>query len=306
MARSGGELRASKIESEVYWMERGSWFRSFLRILGLAVLVVILPLTLGYFVSLYLFPTPQIAVIRVEGDIWGYYTAFLSQALEEAESDPAVRGVVLDISSPGGEVTASEGLYFDILNLREAMPVIASVDEMAASGAYYVASAADRIYAKPASMVGNIGVISFLPGPDLVDEQLITTGPFKLSGGPEMAYIRQMDMMKETFLSAITAQREDRLRIGPDVLSRGEIYLGLQAVNMGLIDEIGSQGDAIASAASMARLRDYEVVDLTPELPEDLFLFGLQSRKGSTAATVAAPPENLPPGFYYRYVEPLQ
>ena len=306
MARSGWELRTNKIESEVYWMERGSWYRSFLRILGLAVLVVIAPLALGYSLSLYLFPTPQIAVIRVEGDIWGYYTAFLSQALEEAESDPAVRGVVLDISSPGGEVTASEGLYYDILNLRETMPVITSVDEMAASGAYYVASAADRIYAKPASMVGNIGVISFLPGPDLVDEQLITTCPFKLSGGPEVAYIRQMDMMKETFLSAITAQREGRLRIGPDILSRGEIYLGLQAVSIGLIDEIGSQGDAIASAASMAKLRDYEVVDLTPELPEDLFLFGLHSRKGSTAATVAAPPGNLPPGFYYRYVEPLQ
>jgi protease-4 len=306
MVTSGRALQVSRFESEVCCMEKGSWFRSSLRIVGLSVLVVVLPLTLGCLLSHYLFPTPQIAVIRVEGDIWGSYTAYLSEALEEAEGDPAVRGVVLDISSPGGEVTASEGFYFDILNLREAMPVVASVDEMAASGAYYVASAADTIYAKPASMVGNVGVISFLPSPDLVDEQLITTGPFKLSGGPEVAYIRQMDMMKETFLSAITAQREDRLRIGSDVLSRGEIYLGLQAKSMGLIDEIGSQGDAIASAAAMAKLRDYDIVDITPELPEDLFLFGSQSSKGSTAATVAAPPETLPPGFYYRYVEPLQ
>ncbi|MFC2031187.1 S49 family peptidase [Chloroflexota bacterium] len=287
-------------------MERHSWPGKFLRTAGLVVLVVIMPLTLGYLLSLYLFPTPQIAVIRVEGDIWGFYTAALSDALEEAKSDRAVRGVVLDISSPGGEVTASEGLYFDVLSLREAVPVVASVDEMAASGAYYVASAADRIYAKPASMVGNIGVISFLPPPDLVDEQLITTGPFKLSGGPEVAYIRQMEMMKETFLSAIVAQRRARLRVDSDVLSRGEIYLGLQAERMGLIDEIGSQGDAVAFAASMAKLRDYDVVDLTPELPEDEALFAFRFRTGSTAATLAAPPKNLPPGFYYRYVEPLQ
>jgi len=248
--------------------------RYLLRALLLAGGLVLL-LALGYLLSLYLVPAPQVAVIKVEGDIWGYYTAYLRQAMEEAEADPAVRAVVLEISSPGGEVTASEDLYFQILKLREKKPVVAAINEIAASGAYYIAAATDQIYAKPGSTVGNIGVISILPEADLVDEELYTTGPFKLSGGSEMEAIRQMEMLKQTFLAAILAQREGRLQVGPEILSRGEVYLGLQAQQMGLVDAIGSLGDATAAAGGMARLRSYDVVDGSPELPEDVFFFGM-------------------------------
>jgi protease-4 len=293
-------------ESEVDVNARHTLY-SLLKVIGLVVLLIILPLCLGYRLSLALIPVPQVAVIRIEGDIWGFYTDYISQALEEVGNDPAVRAVVLDIVSPGGEVSASEGLYFDVLKLRERKPVIVSIDEMAASGAYYIASAADLIYAKPGSAVGNIGVISVLPSDDMIDEQLITTGPFKLSGGPQVAYIRQMETLKQTFLAAIMAQRADRLRVGPEVLSRGEIYLGIQAQQMGLIDALGSQAEAVAAAAQMARVRRYEVVDRTPWLPGYLFWYAFEPGDSSprTAATVAAPPEYLPPGIYYRYVEPL-
>ena len=276
--------------------------RSALKAADLA-LRILLPLLAGYLLALVLIPTPQVAVIRVEGDIWGSYTAEISRALEQAGSDRAVRAVVLDVSSPGGEVSASEGLYFDLLKLRELKPVVVSIDEMAASGAYYIASAADRIYAKPASMVGNIGVISVLGEADLVDEVLITTGPFKLSGGPQDAYIRQMELLKQTFLAAITAQRQDRLQVGPDVLSRGEIYLGLQAQQMGLIDAIGSQAEAANEAARLARVRHYRVVDRTPVSALESLLPVDEPAGHSTAATVADLPQGLPPGCYYRYVE---
>jgi protease-4 len=285
-------------------MEERKVSGSVLKAVGLVLLVIVVPLVVGFALSLFLVPTPQIAVIRVEGDLWGWYTESLSEAFEEVGNDPAVRAVVLEIVSPGGEVTASEGLYFDVLNLREKVPVVASVNEIAASGAYYVASAADQIYAKPASLVGNIGVISYLPEPDLVDEQLFTTGPFKLSGGPQVEYIRQMEMMKDTFLAAILAQREDRLNVSSEFLSRGEIYVGLQAQQMGLIDEVGSRADAIASAAEMAKLRHYNVVDRTPTFLDDPALILDELGVGSTAATVIALPEHLPPGFFYRYVEP--
>lgn len=272
----------------------------------LTIAALLLILVIGLLLARYLIPTPQIAVIRVEGDIWGTYTAYVRQAMDEAANDPAVRAVVLEISSPGGEVTASEDLYFEVLRLRDSKPVVAAVNEMAASGAYYIASATDRIYAKPGSMVGNIGVISILPEPDIVDEMLFTTGPFKLSGGSQVEAIRQMEVLKDTFVAAILAQREDRLKVGPEILSRGEIYLGLQAEQMGLIDQVGSKGDAVESAAKLAMLRNYEVVDRTPELPEEEILFEYKMRQGITAATVAAPPKQFPPGFYFRYVEPIQ
>lgn len=285
-------------------MDKRNTLRSFLTAAGVVLLFIILPLVVGYFLSIRFVPTPQVAVIRIEGDIWDFYAVYISQALEDAGNDPAVSAVVLDITSPGGEVTASEGLYFDVLKLRERKPVIASVNQLAASGAYYVASAADQIYAKPASEVGNIGVISFLPEQDLVDEVLITTGPFKLSGGPQVTYIRQLEILKDTFLAAIVAQRADRLTVSTETLSRGEIYPGVQAQRMGLIDEIGSQAEAAAAAASMARVRHYEIVDRTPELSEDEFWFGYKLQRGSTATTVATMPHYLPPGFYYRYVQP--
>jgi protease-4 len=282
-------------------MNRRKVFGGLLIAAGLALVLAV-----GILVSLVLIPTPQVAVIRVEGDIWGTYTAYVRQAMEEAGQDPAVRAVVLEISSPGGEVTASEDLYFEVLRLREQKPVIAAINEIAASGAYYIASAADQIYAKPGSTVGNIGVISILPEPDLVDEQLMTTGPFKLSGGPQVEAIRQLETLKDTFLAAILAQRENRLQVGPEVLSRGEVYLGLQAQQMGLVDGVGSRGDAVAGVARLARLRHYRVVDRTPQLPDEGSLFGLRVEEASTAASVAAPPKYLPPGFYYRYVEPQQ
>ena len=273
---------------------------------SLTIAALVLVLAVGYLLSLYLIPTPEVAVIQIQGDIWGMYTGYLRSAMEEAGKDRAVRAVVIDISSPGGEVTASEDLYFQVLKLREAKPVVASIGEMAASGAYYIASAADQIYAKPGSAVGNIGVISFLPEPDQLDEQLYTTGPFKLSGGPQVAAIRQLEMLKDTFLLAIQAQREARLRVEPDVLSRGEIYLGLQAEQMGLVDKLGSLGDATAAAAEMASLRHYQVIDHSPQLPDELAVFGLKLDKVVTAASLAAPPRQMPPGFYYRYVEPTQ
>ncbi len=282
-------------------MNKTTVLRVSLTIAGLLLLLVI-----GFLGARFLIPTPQIAVIRIEGDIWGSYTAHVRQAMDDAANDRSIRAVVLEISSPGGEVTASEDLYFEVLRLRDRKPVVAAVNEMAASGAYYVAAAADQIYAKPGSMIGNIGVISILPDPDFVDELLFTTGPFKLSGGSQVEAIRQLEVLKETFLTAILAQREDRLQVGPEILSRGEVYLGLQAEQIGLIDQVGSKGDAVEAAARLAKLRNYVVVDRTPDLEEEEIVFEFKRQQSETAATLAAAPERFPPGFYFRYVEPAQ
>jgi hypothetical protein len=74
---------------------------------------------------------------------------------------------------------------------------------------------------------------------------------------------------------------------------------------MGLIDAVGSQTEAAAEAARLARVRHYEMVDRTPELPEESLFLGIRTNSGSTAATVADLSGHLPPGCYYRYVEPL-
>ena len=264
----------------------------------------------SWYLARRLIPTPQVAVVHVDQELYESYTNLIGQALEDLGNDGAVRAVVLDVSTPGGGVTASESLYYDILALREQVPVVVSMGEMAASGGYYISAAADQIYAKPTSLVGNIGVLSYMPDPDLVDQMLITTGPFKLTGGTATEWTRQMETLKNTFLAAVLAQRADRLTVPVETLARGELYIGIDAKQMGMIDELGSRADAIAAAAEMAGITRYDVVDRTPELPlEDLSsLFGTAGAEPAQAEASAArsPFGRLAPGIYYLYLQPGQ
>ena len=223
---------------------------------------VVLPLLAGYLLSLVLVPRPRVAVVTLREEIWSGSAQAVSAMLQRAQGDDSIRAVVLDIDSPGGGAASSEDLYLQVLDVREHKPVVASITSMGASGAYYLAVAADLIYAKSSSDVGNVGVVSALPPDSFVDEDLMFTGPFKLFGSPRDSSMRRMDMLKQSFLAAVAAQRADRLRIDRATLSRGELYSGITALRLGLIDELGSTADAVARAAEMARIARYDTVDL--------------------------------------------
>ncbi|MBN1315227.1 MAG: S49 family peptidase [Anaerolineales bacterium] len=228
----------------------------------LLIVVVMLPLGLGFILAPQLVPRPQVGVIYLYGDIDVYSALLFEEQLDYARINPDVKAVAIVIDSPGGEVSASEDLYFNVLHTREYVPVIVSVDWMAASGAYYVAAAADEIYAKPTSLVGNIGVIGYAYSPPYVEEEVLTTGPYKAFGGTQAGRVQQMEIAKESFLAAVSAGRGKKLDASLDYLSRGEIFSGVQSLQMGLIDGLSSTDEAIARAAELAGLRDYEVVDL--------------------------------------------
>ncbi len=264
----------------------------------LLLLVVVLPLGIGSSLASKLVPAPKVGVVRVWFDLYYYTTEIVIQQLNHARDDHSIKAVVLLIDSPGGEVTSSENLFYSLLDLREELPVVASVDYMAASGAYYLAVAADEIYAKPTSLVGNIGVIGYAAPMPYVDEQVLTTGPYKAFGGTQAGQVQQMEIAKESFLTAVAAGRGSRLQASLDFLSRGEIFSGVQAVEKGLIDGLASNDTAVARAAELAGLRNYEVVelwDLTFPEEESPFLF--------QGKTDWRPVNELPPGLYYRYIE---
>lgn len=271
---------------------------SFRLSVGFIFLWVLLPLVAGYLLSLVVVPKPKIGIIRLQDEIWSLNVNTAIDLLTKTRKDNTVKAVVLEINSPGGEVAASENLYYEVLNLREAKPVVASVDGMAASGAYFVAVAADFIYAKPSSMVGNIGVISLLPPPSFVDEDLIFTGPFKFFGGSRDSYIQQMEMSKEGFLEAVMTHRGERLKADRQTLSRGAIYIGMRALGLGLIDSLDSTSGAVEKAASQAGLRDYQVVNLGRISPIDMLLEDVgMNQKGQSLGS------ELPPGIYYLYLD---
>ncbi len=275
-----------------------------LRFLAILLFVIALPLGLGLYFAPRIVPKPQIGIIRLSSEIAGFSTFEISEQLEYARENDQVKAVVFVINSPGGSAAFSEELYLDVLNTREEMPIVATIDLLAASGAYYMAAAADKIYAKPTSGVGSVGVVAFLPGQVFIEEEVLTTGPYKSFGGTRDGTIRQIETAKNAFLEAVVNGRGDKLQIPIETLSRAEVYTGIQALDFGLIDGLISNDEAIEDAADMAGLSNYDVVELFP------IVFG----DGETAVFNYTPPEidvnalwtpnaNYEPGLYYLYID---
>lgn len=222
---------------------------------------IIPALVIGLLLSL-LIPKPAIGIIRLNDAIYAATAKDLITQIVYARDDPHVRAVVLILDSPGGTVVDTEAVYMELARLRQAKPVVTWVSGMAASGAYYLSSGTDYVIAVPASEVGNVGVIGYLPPSPMVLEDTISTGPYKLWGSPRDTTVREIEMIKQGFFQAVKLGRGDRLKIGPDVLLRGQIWPASQALRLGLVDRLGSETDALQQAAGMAHIWHYEVVDL--------------------------------------------
>lgn len=283
--------------------------RAPIRWLAMLTLWILLPLALGTLFSLVAVPIPKVAVIRFEGVIWPESIPYLGQMLDAAQENREIRAVVLEVDSPGGDVTATEELYYRLLELRGERPLVVSVDYLAASGGYYLVAAGDYAYAKPASLVGNVGVISFLPPVDeqrFTDEDYVATGPFKFSGGSRGDYVRQIELAKQAFLESVFAQRGDRLDIDREELSSGEIYMGLQAVRIGLIDELGANSEAVQMAADLAHLSRYRVINLNERIHGDEQPTVMSGSIGDVAGWLARRDPAWQQRLYYLYLEPAK
>ena len=281
-----------------------------LRLILLVLITFAIPAVAGLYLAPRLVPAPMVGIIRLNYDITDVTAFEFAEQMAYARDAGDIRAVVVILNSPGGAATFSEELFLNVLHARRSFPVVASVDVLAASGAYYVAAAANEIYAKPTSYVGSIGVIGLLPGPVYIDDELLTTGPFKAFGGTQDTAIRQAERSKYAFLEAIRAGRGETLTVSLDVLARGEIYDGLQALEMGLIDGILSTEEAIARAAELAGLADYKTVELAPLAVQP------DASQSEVSAPYAVPPLDMnrlwerptgaAPGHYFRFVAPAQ
>ncbi len=268
-------------------------------------LVLIGAIAAGIYFAPQMVPQPKVGLVRLDYDIFSGSAAEIAEQLRYARDSEDIKAVVLLINSPGGSAVYSEELYLDVLHTRQQMPVIASIDLLAASGGYYMAVAADEIYSKPTSLIGSVGVIAIMPDAVFLDGEVITTGPYKLFGGTQDGTVRQVQMAKDTFLEAVRIGRGERLNISLAELSKAEMYSGAQAERYGMIDGLLSTDEAIKRAAELAGFRRYEVVELYP-------LTFNNDGNGNTAAYQAPPidaarlwasPATMSPGLHFRYVE---
>ena len=259
-----------------------------------------LPLVIGILIASAI-PQPVIGVIRLDDAIYATTARDMITQINYAIDHPEIRAVVLAFDSPGGTVVDSEAVYMELSRLRAKKPVVTAVNGMAASGAYYLSVNTDYIYAKPTSLVGNIGVISYLPPTPVIFEEIISTGPYKLWGAPRDSDMRQADMIKEGFFQAVMLGRGDRIKVGPETVLSGQIWLGTEAVRIGIADEIGTERDASNKAAELAQVANYTTVDLrelTGSTSSPLAFF-IQSPEGIIL------PYPTEPGMYMLFIPPL-
>ena len=265
------------------------------------LLWLVIPLIAGLFLSSAIIPQPVIGVIRLEDAIYTYSAQNTIKQFKYAMDHSNIRAIVLVSDSPGGTVVDTETVYTELTRLRAKKPVVTVINNMSASGGYYLSVNTDYIFAKPASMVGNIGVIGYLPPAPFIIEDIITTGPYKLWGSPRDSDMRQIEMMKEGFFEAVRLGRGDKLTAGDSIIFSGQIWSGMDALKLGVIDEFGTESDGTRKAAELAKIAHYRVLDLAKPAGVELYsgLFFYQSPDGMQM------PYPNKAGIYMLYIPPL-
>jgi protease-4 len=206
----------------------------------------------------------KIGVVVLEGVISSDLAERTVRQLTKHADDPEIKAIVLRIDTPGGGVASSQEVYEEVKRIRAGgKPVIASLGSVAASGGYYIACTAERIFANPGTLTGSIGVIVQLANAEEllrkvgVEPTVITSGPFKDSGNPTRALRPEerqvfqaiIDDVYQQFVEAVSQGRQMSVAEVRQVAD-GRIYTGRQAKELRLIDELGTFQDAIKYAAS--------------------------------------------------------
>jgi protease IV len=240
--------------------------------------------------------------------------------LERAAQDPAVKAVILRLDTPGGEVTASDIVYHEILRFKErtGKRVVGLMMSVAASGGYYIAMACDAIIAHPSTLTGSIGVISIFPNVESllgkvgVKVNVIKSGPAKDSGSPfrdmtedeKKIFQGIIDEYYGDFLAVVGRGRKGKVAEGDlRTIADGRVYTAPQALKLGLIDAVGYFEDAFGKARALAGLKAARVVTYTyfPKTTTNIYAtqlgdFSLEAK--ALESMIGA----LKTGFYYLWL----
>lgn len=250
-------------------------------------------------------PTETIAVIPVYGVIMDDQAAQFDRFISMAEEDEDVKAVIIAVDSPGGSVTASDVIHHRIQAFKQSrnIPVVISMGSLAASGGYYIACAGDHVVAQPTTLTGNIGVL--LPSynvHELADEWGIRETTIHSSGSDfknagsmfqppttqETDYFQDIiDQAFAQFKKVVQAGRTGKGSFNPaklDEIANGKIYTASDAKALGLIDQIGYEEDALATAQQLASLSSPHIV----QYHNPPTLFDVLSSQASTATPQSA------------------
>lgn len=224
----------------------------------------------------------KVAVLYAEGQIFdsgkeGIVDTEVIKTVKKIHKDDAIKAVVLRVNSPGGSADASEQIWHAVTTLQEkGLPVVVSMGDYAASGGYYISCCADYIYAEPTTLTGSIGIFGTVPNASkLMDKigldfdgvstnkhsALTINAIYKGMNKQEFALMQSMvergyDLFTKRCADGRGVSQEEIKKVG-----EGRVWLGKDALEIGLVDELGNINNAIAKAAELANLGEYAIVD---------------------------------------------
>lgn len=225
----------------------------------------------------------KIAVVYAEGEIvsgkskdgmMGSVT--IAEAIRDARKDKSIKAIVLRVNSPGGSALASDVIWRESVLAKAEKPFVVSMGDVAASGGYYISCGADRIFAQEATITGSIGVFGVIPnmkgmlnnklgihvdqvGTNAYSDGLTLLRPM---ASTERSAIQDMiEHIYDDFTSKV-ADGRGMSQAEVDNIGQGRVWSGIDAKEIGLVDELGGLADAINAAADMAELSDYKLKDL--------------------------------------------
>jgi len=263
--------------------------------------------------------TPRVAIVYVDGDmvdgknqtvpLLGMHLSgaqTLSDTFKQLRADPRVGAVVLRIESPGGSALAADTLWRELQLLANAKPVVCSMGSVAASGGYYIATAAHRIFASPATITGSIGIfsgkadVSELLGRIGIGSSTVRTAPHADASSPFRPYtdeeraalFQEISQLYDMFLSRVSLGRH-MTKADVDKVGQGRVFTGEQALQNKLVDELGGLRQAIEWVEKAAGLpADAPIVELP--LPDASLLEQLVGLDGARLGTEVGIPAMIP------------
>ncbi|MFD0965108.1 signal peptide peptidase SppA [Pseudofulvibacter geojedonensis] len=210
-----------------------------------------------------------------EGDEKTIGQGSINKALKDAREDEKIKAVVLRVNSPGGSALASELIWREIERTKAVKPVIVSMGNLAASGGYYIACNADKIIAEPSTITGSIGVFGTLPNAHEFMNNIGINAESVQTNKNAITYSffeplsqEQHDVIKEGVVdiyNLFVKRVADGRKMTPEAvneIAQGRVWTGSDALNIGLVDEIGGLDIALKYAAEAAELEDYKVKEL--------------------------------------------
>lgn len=222
-------------------------------------------------------------IVDGEGDDTTIGGESLSKAIREARNDKKVKAIVMRVNSPGGQVVASEVIRREVELAAKEKPFIVSMGNYAASGGYWISSSSDYIFADPTTLTGSIGVFATVPNlKGFMNKKLgLTFDEVKTNENSDYGSITkpmspyQLKTMQkyvtetyDDFITLVSTERNLR-KTFVDSIAQGRVWSGADAIELGLVDELGGMGEAIAYAAKQAGLESYSIKEFPKQ--EDIF-----------------------------------